>query len=163
MASELCMATLAFIVIEKLSSGHVTAVNAIGKVARFQMVRGLLRVSVVPMALFLIWLVHSVSVMSVALPLSACAVALGDVYLARTRAGMSVKYWIKRVVVPLLVVALVTALIAIPVGHCFGNPWIRLLVTSLATFIAMMLLSWFLLFDLVERDYILKIFKRMKF
>ena len=163
MASELCMATLAFIVIEKLSSGHVTAVNAIGKVARFQMVRGLLRVSVVPMALFLIWLVHSVSVMSVALPLSACAVALGDVYLARTRAGMYVKYWIKRVVVPLLVVALVTALIAIPVGHCFGNPWIRLLVTSLATFIAMMLLSWFLLFDLVERDYILKIFKRMKF
>ena len=100
-ASGLCIATLAFIVIEKLSSGHLTAVNAIGKVAKFQIIRGLLRIFVIPLALMLIWLTRNVELMVISLPITALIVVLGDVYLARSISLMSVKYWVRKIVVPM--------------------------------------------------------------
>ena len=160
MASELCIATLIFIVIEKLSSGHITAVNATGKVAKFQTVRGLLRTSVAPLALVLIWLTNSVVVMSIALPISALIVVFGDVYLAQTRAGLSSRYWIKRVVFPILVIILITVLIGFVPRFIFLNPWLRLLFTSAISVVVMIFLGWVFLLDLDEKSYVLKKFKR---
>ena len=160
MASELCIATLIFIVIEKLSSGHITAVNATGKVAKFQTVRGLLRTSVALLALILIWFTHSVVAMSIALPISALIVVLGDVYLAQTRAGLSIQYWIKRVVLPIMAIVLITVLIGFLPRVIFSNPWLRLLFTSAISVVVMLFLGWFFLLDSDEKIFILKKFKR---
>jgi hypothetical protein len=163
MASELCIATLIFIVVEKLSSGHITAVNAIGKVAKFQTVRGLLRTSVAPLALVLIWLTHSVVVMSIALPISAFIVVLGDVYLAQTRAGLSIRYWIKRVVFPIMVIVLITVLVGFVPRVIFANPWLRLLFTSAISVVVMLFSGWIFLLTDEERLYVNKRLKRIVF
>ena len=160
MASELCIAALIFMVIEKLSSGHITAVNATGKVAKFQTVRGLLRTSVAPLALILIWFTHSVVAMSIALPISAFIVVLGDVYLSQTRAGLSIRYWIKRVVLPIMSIVLITVLIGFLPRVIFTNPWLRLLLTSAISVVVMLFLGWFFLLDSDEKIFILKKFKR---
>ena len=163
MASELCIATIIFIVIEKLSSGHITAVNATGKVARFQTVRGLLRISVVPLALILIWLTYNVVIMAIALPISAFFVVFGDVYLAQTRAGLSIRYWFKSVVVPLIVVVIITAAIGFLPRLIFSNPWIRLFLTSAISCVVMLLVGWNFLLDSDEKNFILKkLYRRSK-
>ncbi len=160
MASELCIATLIFIVIEKLSCGHITAVNATGKVAKFQTVRGLLRTSVAPLALVLIWLTNSVVVMSIALPISALIVVFGDVYLAQTRAGLSIRYWIKRVVFPIMVIVSITVLVGFVPRFTFLNPWLRLLFTTAISVVVMIFLGWVFLLDLDEKSFVLKKLKR---
>ena len=159
MASELCIATLVFIVIEKLSSGHLAAVNAMGNVARFQVVRGLLRISVIPLALMLICLTHNVVVMSVALPFSAAIVVLGDVYLARTRAIMSVKYWVHKVIIPLLIVFIGAIMVSVLPVFVFSNIWLRLTMTSFLALTSMVILSWVFLFDIEEKSFIMSKFK----
>lgn len=156
MSSELCIATLIFIVIEKLSCGHITAVNAMGNVAKFQTVRGLLRTSVVPLALILIWLTNSVAVMIWALPISALIVVIGDVYLARATAQMSVGYWIKQVVLPLIMVVSVALIVGCIPKIFICNPWLRLLSTSLFTFVSMTVFGWFCLLNFSEKMFLMK-------
>lgn len=154
MTSELCIATLAFIVIEKLSCGHITAVNATGNVARFQLVRGVLRCSVIPMSFLFIWISRSVVVMSCALPISAFVVVLGDVYLARARAGMSARHWILQVLMPILMIAVLSGIIGGFSRFVCFSPLIQIIVTSVMTSISVMFFSWWLLFDKAEKDYI---------
>lgn len=156
MASELCIATLAFIVIEKLSSGHIIAVNATGRVAKFQTVRGLLRTSVAPLALILIWLINSVVVIAISLPISAFIVVLGDVYLAQTRSGLSIRYWIKNIVVPIMAIVLITVLACLLPRLFLFNPWVRLLITSAAAILCMLFLGWVFLLETDEKNFILK-------
>ena len=163
MASELCIATLIFIIIEKLSSGHITAVNATGKVAKFQTVRGLLRTSVAPFALILIWFTHSVVAMSIALLISAFIVVLGDVYLAQTRAGLSIRYWIKRVVFPIMAIILITVVIGLVPRLIFFNPWLRLLLTSGISVVVMLFLGWVFLLTVEERAFMKKRLERIVF
>ena len=157
-ASGLCIATLAFIVIEKLSSGHFAAVNAIGNIARFQIVRGMLRIFVIPLSLMLNWLYHDVEFMAVSLPITAFVVVLGDVYLARSISFMSVRYWVRKVVVPMCFVVFVTICVSVFPRFILHSPWLRLLSTSALAFITMAISAWIFLFDSGERDFIKKRF-----
>jgi hypothetical protein len=163
MASELCISTLAFIVIEKLSSGHLIAVNATGRVARFQTVRGLLRTLVAPFALALIWLTNSVIIMSISLPVSALVVVLGDVSLARARTGMSIGYWVKCIAFPVLLVVVVSICVGMVPRLFWSNPWIRLLVTTASMFFILSTLAWMFFFDRSERIYVIKRLKYLIF
>ena len=119
-----------------------------------------MRTSVAPLALILIWFTHSVVAMSIALPISAFIVVLGDVYLSQTRAGLSIRYWIKRVVLPIMAIVLITVLIGFLPRVIFTNPWLRLLLTSAISVVVMLFLGWFFLLDSDEKIFILKKFKR---
>lgn len=154
MSAQLCICALMFVVIEKLTCGHITAVNATGKIAKFQTLRGVLRCLVIPFALVPAYLNWGVVAVAAALPLSALIVDGGDVWLARSVVGMGVRYWLFHVVLPLL--ALVA--IALPLGYCprlwMEASFCRLVLTSLMIFFAMIPLGWCLLLDNAEREFI---------
>lgn len=110
-SAQMCLSVLAFMAIEKLSAGHLTAVNASGRVARFQFCRGLLRMAVIPIALVLYLANLGLMVTMLALPISAGLVVLGDVWMARTLVGMGGWQWVSKVFVPLVCVLGMTLLV----------------------------------------------------
>ena len=160
-AAGVCLCALAFIVIEKLSIGHLTAVNASGNVARFQMSRGVLRMSVIPIALILGFCDCSVASVTCALPISVTLVVLCDVVLARRIVGMSVRYWISNVVLPLIIVFGIAACVGTAIRLLMVQSLARLLVSSALTIVIALFLSWGFLFTVDEKEFIKSRLNRM--
>ena len=153
-AAPLCICTLAFIVLEKLSCGHVTAVNATGKIASFQTVRGVLRCLVIPIALVSVYMNWGVVAVAFALPVSVVIVDLGDVWMARRMAGMSAKYWFAQVVFPLLVIVVVSLAVGILPRLLMQQSLGRIIFTTMSSLAAMIPLSWVMLLSADERSMI---------
>ena len=151
-ASEMCVCALAFIVIEKLSIGHTSAVNAAGRVALFQICRGLFRVSVLPIAFCTILFKLSAGVTTLALPVSACIVVACDVILARKIVEMSIVKWIREVLTSNLVVCCVGVLGAYLVQIFMEKSLMRLIGTTLISLVAMSVASWIVLIQKDERE-----------
>lgn len=145
------LCALAFIVIEKLTSGHVIAVNASGKIARFQMVRGVLRTLVIPLAVIPAYLGWGPVAVTVALPLSVLLVDIGDVYLAHGRVGMVPFLWIKNVVTPIAILILLEFMVGYIPRLILPASLIRILVTSLFVLGSMIPLVWFIVLSVDEK------------
>lgn len=151
-ASEMCLCALAFITIEKLSTGHLTAVNASGRVARFQLFRGLLRVSVIPIALLFYFMQLGVSLTVMALPISAGMVVLCDVWLARTRVGMDVVRWLKEVLCPLMAVGGISLIVGFIPHLSMVSTLGRLFVSTILALVAMLTAAWWIVLSNKERE-----------
>ena len=151
-ASQMCICTLAFIVIEKLSCGHLTAVNATGKIAKFQVVRGILRTLVIPLAVFASYIGWGPVVAAAALPLSVIVVDLGDIYMARSRVGMGVRYWIERVVVPICILTVIVIIVGVIPRFILEASFLRVLLTTALVICSMAPCAWFIVLSTEERD-----------
>lgn len=162
-ASQMCLCALAFIVIEKLSCGHLTAVNASGRIAKFQIVRGVLRTLVIPLAVIAAHIGWGPVAATASLPLSVVAVDLGDVCMARSRVGMSVYYWLKKVVAPICFLTMVVLAVAV-IPQCFlPQSFSRVLLTTGFAFLTMLPCAWFFVLSDAERVAVLsRILKRCR-
>ena len=150
-AAELCLNMLAFISIEKLSIGHLTAVNASGKVAKFQIYRGVLGVSAIPIALT-IWIAGGgAALTSTSLPLSVALVVCCDILLARDRVGMRVLSWFKSVFVPVFVVSLASVLFGIIPLILMQPSFFRIVITTACSLLAMLSVFWLWGMDVDEK------------
>lgn len=156
MAAPLSICALAFVVLEKLSCGHLTAVNATGKIAKMQMLRGVLRCLVIPIALIPMCLNWDVVAVAVALPVSVIIVDFGDVWMARRMAGMSVRYWILQVVMPLGIIAVISSVFGIVVRHLLPQSFFRVVCTTFITLATMLPLAWAWLFSCEERELVMR-------
>ena len=153
-AASMCLCTLAFIVIEKFSSGHLTAVNATGQIAKFQVVRGILRTLVIPFALVFAWLGWGPVAATMALPISVIFVDIGDVFMARNRVGMSVRRWVREVVVSIGVMTMLVFVVGlIPRFFCPASFW-RIVLTTMFSLGAMVPCAWFIVLSKNERIFI---------
>ena len=166
LASEMCVCVLWFIVIEKLSYGQLVAVNAFGKVAGFQLLRGILRVQVIPIAVFFVWMGYDASVVVWALPISACGVVAADVYMGSRIVGLSMKEWAVKVLCPVLLVVLLALLLGNALLHCMEQTFVRMLLTSALEVSFVTMISWGVVLDHSERQFLFskvhgKIMKRI--
>ena len=150
-SAPLSLCALAFIVIEKLTSGHIIAVNASGKIARFQMLRGVLRVLVIPLAIIPAYFGLGPVAATVALPISVLLVDIGDVYLARNRVGMSSILWIKDVVLPIAVLVFLELLIGYVPHFILSASFVRILITSIFVLGSMIPFVWIIVLSDVEK------------
>lgn len=155
LASEMCVSVLWFIIIEKLSYGQLVAVNAFGKVAGFQLLRGTLRVLVIPIAAIFAWMGYDASVVVWALPISAGGVVAADVYMGSRIAGLSMKEWTMKVLCPVLLVLFLALYLGKMFLHCMDQTFLRMLLTSALEFFFVAMISWQIVLDYSERQYLL--------
>lgn len=151
-AAQMCLCTLAFIVIEKFSCGHITAVNASGRIARFQVLRGLLRTFVVPFAVIFAYLGWGPVVATMALPLSVILVDIGDVYMARSRVGMSVRYWVNETVIPIVVVIILAFIAGGAPRFILSASVGRMITTTLTVLATIVFCAYFFILSKSERS-----------
>jgi len=150
-ASEFCLCMLAFIVIEKFTGGHITAVNASGRIAIFQLVRGIMRSLVLPLAVLPAFWGWGPLAVAIALPISVLLVDIGDVWIARSRVGMSAALWVRDIILPILIVVVCSCVFgAIP--RSFMPPsFVRVILTTLFVIGSLLPCAWFVVFTNTER------------
>lgn len=153
-SAGLCLAMLVVVVIEKMTMGYVMAVNATGNVARFQCIRGLCCLTAIPFAVIFILLHDSVYAVSLALLLTTCIVAVSDIVLGRSIAGMRWQYWMKHVFFPLVLVGALCLGCAYGVRMALPASFLRVCLTTLASLIVFALAGWRMGLDEDERSYL---------
>ena len=150
----ICLVMLAVVVVEKFSLGHGIGVNASGRVARFQVYRGLACLTAIPFAIGSSLVFRHVYAVAFSLLATTCLACCSDVWLARSRIGLSVRYWLFKIIIPLSVVCgIVCAVGSVP--RCFMPPsFLRIVVTTVVTLAGLIPLSWFLVLNVDERLFV---------
>lgn len=156
----LCWCVLAMVVIDKTAVGHMLAVNARGKIARYQAFLGTSLILTLPLAWLFVALGGNVYFVGYAMVLTMMVCSWGRVWFARSLVGMSARYWLFRIFLPLLLIGALAG----GVGY-LPHVWMEasLLRVCVATlFVEMMLLplAWGILLDQEERAFVMDKIRR---
>ena len=155
-AEGICLIMLGVVVVEKFSLGHVIGVNASGRVARFQVYRGLACITAIPFSIVSALVFRHVYAVAIALLATTCIACCSDVWLARTRIGLSARYWLFRIILPLGVVSMVVCAAGF-IPRCFmAASFLRIVVTTVATLVVLIPLSWVVLLDAEEKSFVMR-------
>ena len=151
-AAELCLFVIAMNLIDKSAVGCMICVNANGKVARYQAFLGTSLVLTLPLAWLLIEAGVGVYAVGWAMVATMCVCASGRVWFARSLVGMSAKYWVGHIALPLAMVIAIT-LIAGRLPQYFMAPsFVRIITTTVFAEGVLLPLSWFLVLNKEERS-----------
>lgn len=153
-ASEFCLCLLVCAVIEKATMGHLLAVNASGKIAKFQCVHGFCLMLALPVGAIAMLAARSVWSVGLSLVATMVLMVLGDVWQARASVGLSVRHWLFRIVSPVTAVSLVSAAFGLAPQFLMTPSFCRVVVTTILTLIALAPLSWMLVLDENERMFL---------
>lgn len=153
-AEGICLLMLAVVVVEKFSLGHIIGVNASGRIARFQVYRGLACFTAVPFSIVAVLIWRHVYAVTAALLLTTCIACCSDVWLARTRIGLSARYWFLKIILPIAIVTVVVCGFGL-LPRLFMSPsFARIIATTLFSLIALMSLAWYFVLNAQERHFI---------
>jgi len=153
-AVALCRWMMAILLVDKLTIGHMMAVNASGRIAGYQLSLGLLMLSSVPLGwLFLQW-GGEAPVVGVALFMGYAVVSAGRIWWARHLLGLSAWAWIRRVLVPMGGLFLAASGAAFLPVALLPPSFLRLVSTGLASVGAIALGGWLGVLDGCEKAFL---------
>ena len=151
----LCQVMLVALVVDNLTVGLVMRIFATGRIAMFQMVEAFVWISALLIACG--WMLLGGDVVGVAVGFLVMY-SMDNVlklYCAKQTAGMSVRYWLRRVALPVLIVAMATFVIGYIPSLLMSQSFLRLLVTTAACELVFVPLVWNFAIGDVERKMIL--------
>lgn len=156
LAASFCRIVLLQMVLENLTFGHRAGIMASGKIKWYQITTGMLCVLSIPMS----WLVLSLGFgpLSVSWAVAGCMAACSMVrlFFGRDLLGIQIKYWVKEIFVPIIVLILVTYIIGLIIVLVVKEPsFMRLCMTTVVSLISMGVMTWFFLFNHKERNMII--------
>jgi O-antigen/teichoic acid export membrane protein len=159
---ELCWPILAAALIDKSTSGHMLAVSAKGKIAVYQAFLGTVLILTLPVAwIFIKFGCGAVSIgWGILLCTSVCA--LGRVWFARSLVDMSARHWFFKFLCPVLMIILITGLFGYSTRFFMDSGLFRILVTTSLCGLVLLPLSWFILLDVSERQFLVDKIKSKK-
>lgn len=152
--AELCWCILLMAIIDKSASGHMLAVAANGKVAAYQSFTGGSWILTLPLAWLLVVQGRGFVSIGLAMVLTMTMCSLGRVWFARRLVGMSALYWLFKIMIPAVVVSLVACGFGYLARFAMGPNVIRIGLTTFLCELAFLPLSWGLILDRAERNYI---------
>lgn len=153
-AEGICLVMLAVIVVEKFSLGHTIGVNASGRIAKYQVFRGLSCLTAVPFSIVAALVFRHVYAVVLALLLTTCIACCSDVCLARHRIGLSVRYWLFHIIVPLLAVMTFSIAVGLLPRLLLPTSFLRMVVTTIFSLVSLLPFSWFFVLNELERAFV---------
>lgn len=157
----LCLCMMFMLLADKASIGHCSACNATGRIARYQIVGGTLLISCFPLAWIFLALNLGVYSIGVAMVITTFANTVSRVYFARKLVGMSIRYWVTRIVLPIVFVVVC----ALPAGYVprivFERSFLRICVTTLSVELIFLPLVYLVVLSVEERLFVQKKIKHI--
>lgn len=156
-----CLCMMIVAIADKASAGHMMAVNAQGKIARYQLVVGMINLFALPLA----WGLAAAGLGPYSIVIALIAIgwtaAFTRAWLARSIAGMSVRYWLLHILVPVGAASAVGGLIGwLP--HFFLQPSFgRVVLTTGICEVVYVPLLWFVILDMAERTFVIEKMRRI--
>ena len=157
----ICLVMLAVVVVEKFSLGHIIGVNASGRVARFQVYRGLACLTAIPFAIGSALVFRHVYAVAFSLLATTCLECCSNVWLARSRIGLSMRHWLLKIIIPLGVVCVIICAVGFVPRYFMPPSFLRIVVTTIVTLAGLIPLSWFLVLNVDERLFVEQKFSAM--
>ena len=152
---ELALMMFAITIVDQSTVGHMLAVNARGKIAHYQAILGGLLLLTLPVAWFccalggnIYWVVGAMLVLTM-------FSAWGRVWFARSLVGMSARYWLFHIFLPVCITSLVSSVIASLTRCIFPESIGRIILTTLIGEMVFLLLIWFFVLKIDERQMVL--------
>lgn len=156
----LCLCMMLSLVLEKCSLGHTIAVTAMGNIARYYFLHGVILSSVVLVAGLFVLLGGGVYWIGVAIVITTGASVLVDVLLARTIVGLAIRIWVWKVILPLIVISVATILAGLPSVLYLPPSFGRICVTTICC-LAVFLPVAFKSLEKAERERLIANLKRI--
>ena len=153
-ADGLCVLAIATFIADKMTAGHCMAINAIGKVAGYQMVISFVLLLTIPMAWYLLRCGYNVySVGGVVLATTAVG-TLVRLAFARAVAKMSIRKWIVEFVLPVTVTGGMAGIVAWSVRLVVETSIYRIFLTT-GIFLLVYVVGMFMwVLDAEEKKYV---------
>lgn len=162
-AVELCWCIMAAHIIENVGLGHSLAICAEGRVAKYQILSGGIRVLILPLAWCLVALGGGVCWVGITIVALMGAYTCTRAFLAKSLVGMQVMGWLRAVVIPTTCVAVLTFLAgSIPI-FCFQASIFRVMITGIVCELAFIPLVWIVVLTDEERTLIVSRFPVLQF
>lgn len=154
-AYELCVFILVVSVLERMSEGYWMAIMAIGKgVTKYAWTVGVTG----SVAFFATWLLFAVEFgmwsVGIALVSAKLCTISARLVLGRPLAGLSARYWLRHVFVPVALLATVSALSGYAITCVCPASLFRVVLTTVCCEGAFLPCAWFLVLDYDERTYV---------
>lgn len=161
-AAILCQWMLAMLIVDKITNGHMLAVNASGKIKYYELVQGPLLLSAMPIAWIFFHRGESPAYMGFALFISTVMYCVGRLFFCKHLLGLPIRKWMRSVLIPTLLTSSISALVAYIPSLGMEASFTRLVSTTLLGCGVLVIMSWILLFSKSEKDYLGTLLKRMK-
>ena len=153
-AAGLCVCMLVGLVVDKSTVGHMSAVNAKGRIALYQFVLGGTLILTLPLAWVFVRIgLGAYSVGWALLAMTICS-AWGRVWFARRLAGMSIRRWVFGIMLPILFLVISTVCVSLLPAVLMPPTFGRLFVTTGVVEAVVLPLGWFVVLDRDERAYV---------
>lgn len=153
-ATGLCWIMILYYLADVCTSGHMVAVNAHGKIFWYNLILSAISVFNIPIALLAGLMGGSVYCVGWTLVIMVSFNSIGRVLFARYYVGMSVRYWVFKVIVPTIVLVAVCGCIGYLPHFIMGASFLRVCITVAITEVLLIPLVWSIVFDEEEREYI---------
>lgn len=152
--AELCWCILLMAIIDKSASGHMLAVAAKGKIAAYQTFLGGSLILTLPLAWFMV--AKGLGFVSIgwAMVLTMMICSWGRVWFARVLVGMSARYWMFKIMLPVGIVVGVVGAVGYLPHFVLASGIPRVFVTTIVCEVFLLPLAWFALLDASERLYL---------
>ena len=152
----LCQWMLSMLVIDRMTNGYMVAVNAMGKIAGYEFIQGL----VLFLALPLIWLLFQAGMGPVsvgyALFVTMIIYCFGRVLFAKILLGFSILQWWRQVFFPVIFLVVLSSTVGYLGKSSFNAGSLSVIITSLSSGVVTFVVGWFFLFNQNERAYTLR-------
>jgi len=150
----LCYCAMAFYFVDACTVGHSVAVNAVGKIAKYQVVVNLVSILTLPLAIISGLLYRNVYLVMGMAIFVAGMVSIVRLYFARMLAGTSIRRWVKEV----FLMPSVAVLIGLVVGYLphviVDASFLRVCMTALFVEIIFLPIVWFIVLTTSERAFV---------
>lgn len=162
-AVDFCRCMMLVAVIDRSSIGHMLAINAKGKLASYQTTLGCVLIATLPIA----WAFSSkgfgpVNAIGIALIVTTLCCSVGRVLFARALLGLSVKYWLLGIVLPIACSIFLAASFGVLPQLFMGASFIRVILSTVVTEIFFVPSVWFLVLNNTEKSIVLDKLRKVK-
>lgn len=152
--AELCWCILLMDIIDKSAAGHMLAVAAKGKIAAYQTFLGGSLILTFPLAWIMVVKGWGFVSIGLAMIITMAICAWGRVWFARKLVGMSARYWLFKIMFPMVIVVCVVGAMGYMPRLVLASGLMRILATSVICEVLLIPLAWFVLLDASERLYL---------
>jgi len=151
-----CQLILFSFLIDRLSTGYMLAVNAQGRIAAYQATLGTCLLMTLPLGWFLLKMGFAPTSLGFAFIITMTVTSLGRVLWGRHLLGVPIVNWLRGVVWPSFIVALLAMAAAVAVRGMFPPCFLRIVLVVVSSLFVSLIAVWVMALDRTERNFIIQ-------
>jgi hypothetical protein len=160
-AAPICQWLLAMLIVDRMTTGHMLAVNARGKIALYELIQGLTLVTALPL-MWLFFKLNSGPVgVGVALFITMAFYCIGRILFAKYLLQFPVISWLQSVAFPVLALVLASGLCGSLAAQVSLSAFWHIVLTTLVCLCVSLSFAWSVLFNAIERSFALNAINKL--